>query len=162
MKKKHFRINRTLLAGIIFSCMLVSCSKKINLSYDKSTRSFIKKDTTTSIYYVYNEDSGIKIPFFNVDTIYGNKKKAWISATVNNIKYANSNISIYSCRSANNLHKGIKMLKKLGDMDATGRIKFKLRYKNQSVFFMSTIPLDYPDKALMYILHNVIPNGNSK
>lgn len=162
MKKKHFRINRTLLAGIIFSCMLASCSNKFNLSYDKSTRSFIKRDTTTSIYHVYNEESGIKIPFFNVDSIYGNKKKAWISASINNIKYANNRISIYSCHNCRNSSKGIKISKKLGDMDATGHIKFKLRYRNLTVFFISNITSDDPEKALIYKLHNVIPAGGNR
>ena len=48
----------------------MSCSNKYNLIYAKTSKAYIKKDAITDVYYGYSEDLGLKIPFFNIDSIH--------------------------------------------------------------------------------------------
>lgn len=53
----------------------MSCSNKYNLTYDKISKAYIKEDTLTNLYYGYNEDLGLKIPFLKLILFTGIKEK---------------------------------------------------------------------------------------
>jgi len=125
------------------------------LTYYKTSKAYIKEDTITNVYYGYNEDLGLKIPFLKIDSIYGNKRKAWIIASLNDMKLLDDNICIYSFSRTNEKRKGYKLNKKLGCVDITGSIRIQIRYDNNTINFISKpITID-PYKALLYQLSNI-------
>ncbi len=151
---KHSIANHLLFC--FFCCSFcMSCSNKYNLTYDKISKAYIKEDTLTNLYYGYNEDLGLKIPFFKIDSIYGNKRKVWIKASLNDMKLLDNNICIYSCSRTNEKRKIYKLNKKLGCVDMTGSIRIKIRYDNDTISFISKPITTEPYKALLYQLSNI-------
>ena len=149
-----FKISCLFFCFIFSSFFLISCSNRYSLTYNTISTTYIKEDSISNIYHGYNEDLGLRIPFFNIDSIYGNKRKAWIIASINDTAFVDDNICLYSCSKSYENRKGYRLNKKMGCVDKTGKIRMKLRYDNDTILFISKPSID-TFKGILYELTNL-------